>query len=656
MKKEISQNLYILPSILCILQFCFLFLALFNSGYYFANKVLSISFGILVFWILLFFISLRKTHNFYINTQNIFLLILFILISLYCIKMVWFSHYLSIGAISDYFKGQTFIDPLYHSTLAQSIVTNGYPSIMQNAPVFLFYHSFSHFIISFFSILLSLPCFIVYNYIFPVLTLPLFLYLIQKTSVLSKGFFRGKQRLNAIDYFIIAGIICTFASKKFLDKIGFCNYSYILSESCLISIILLFVYLLVINHGYKRIKTFNLINLSIIIPLFIFILSFSKISTGCIFLVGVCFFLFRKNKVLSFNSLFIIFYLCLFGCYYFMSERFPASYPFDHSNNNNLIFFHYILNNTKNLLYGFIHYFFFFLPITIIIISNTKKKLFIINRPCEDNYTIFIEMIIILAIASCLPGIIMQVDGGSSFYFCIPVYFLIWLVFVGTDTATKFSILLQKRNNKAIVLFLYKSNMKYRIELLIFVLFFLYVPLNLCREAGIKGFYSILKETVASRIDPTHFRKEYKYKISELFLPVKTISDKNYLMFNEINLITQKARKDYCTFISGNSIINRYDYYNRKRKNNNRFLYGNLAITAYLGIPVINSIYVKDDIFYRGDMLKIGKYEEIAGYSMPPITCGERVTKDNMMEVAKKIGKKKIIILYNNSYEILNVQ
>ena len=233
---------------------------------------------------------------------------------------------------------------------------------------------------------------------------------------------------------------------------------------------------------------------------------------------------------------------------------------------------------------------------------------------------------------------------------------MIWVLFLGTDTISKIETWLDKKKHKAEVLFFNNKTTAGHISLLLFLIIFLFIPSTINKETGNERIYLMMRTAVASRIDPNHFRKEFKNKIYELFKPVKTVNDHNYLLFNNIILKTKTNRHDYCIYIDGNSLINRYDYYTRNNRGRLRLLYGNIAVSAYLGLPIINSVFVKDDIFYRGDMLRVGRYCEFAGYSLPPIVCGKRVTRENMLEAAKKIGKKKIIILGNNSYEIINVK
>ena len=136
-QKIITQNIYMLPFIMSFSLFGFLFIALFSSNYFFDKTVLFSAAFIVLLWCCFFLVSLIKEKNIKINLYNIFLFIVFALFCLHTINRVWFSGYLRIDAITSFFNGKFFIDPLYQSAIAESIVTNGYPSIQQNAPNFL---------------------------------------------------------------------------------------------------------------------------------------------------------------------------------------------------------------------------------------------------------------------------------------------------------------------------------------------------------------------------------------------------------------------------------------------------------------------------------------------------------------------------------------
>ena len=65
-----------------------------------------------------------------------------------------------------------------------------------------------------------------------------------------------------------------------------------------------------------------------------------------------------------------------------------------------------------------------------------------------------------------------------------------------------------------------------------------------------------------------------------------------------------------------------------------------------------HKICIDDNIFYRGDGEQFGRYNDFAGYSIPPKTCGAMVTKDNAIDVAKKMNKDYIIFIKKDIYDI----
>ena len=73
-------------------------------------------------------------------------------------------------------------------------------------------------------------------------------------------------------------------------------------------------------------------------------------------------------------------------------------------------------------------------------------------------------------------------------------------------------------------------------------------------------------------------------------------------------------------------------------------------------MPIINSIYKDGDYFYRGDGRLYGTYEDFHGYSLPPPVCGKKITRANMEEYARAIGKKYIILIRNNSYSMVKIK
>ena len=614
---KVLQNYYFLPLFLCVFQFCFLIVALLGGGYAFEKKILIISFLLVCLWGMLFVSNCIQKKSFEINRYNVFLAIVFTLLSLNLIRQSWFSNYLRLDAVQRFFEGKTFIDTLYHSAIAESIVTNGYPSIQQNAPIFLSYHCLSHYLVAGISKALSIPCFVTYNYLFPIIFIPLFLFLIQRVALIGKSYLSGINELSFIDYIILAGTCCGFVTKQQQLNLG-CNFNVNIfnSESCFLAIILLLLYSCLINRGYRSLKSFDNINLFILIPIFIFALSYAKISFGVIFTLGTSYYVFRKYILKDKKWFLFIGYCGVFIAYYMLNRQFSYSDP-SAATPRDFILFHFVRTKCKNLIYIFLHYCFLFFPIVLAMcLSKTKILKDIFSYKKE---TIFWEMCFLLMLGACLPGIFMNIHGGSAFYFVIPVYIFSWILFISYDVP---STLMQKNIQAG------------RICL---VLLAVLVVVTCGRNMKL---YNSLKQT-------------YKAHISV----ATTVADNEYILFNQIRNMISDDRQNYCIFLADDSpLINRFDSSLKKASPKVYNCRPYLATSAYLGVPVINSIYERNGRFYRGDDKEYGLYKDFASYSMPPAICGEKMTELNMEEVAKNINRSHVIVLRDSCYSIINIK
>lgn len=618
-KIKAPQNYYILPLIIALVQFCFLSVALFGSRFNIENKVLIVSFLFVCLWGILFFADIVRKKNFTINISNILLIILFFLLCLNIIRQSWFVNYLRIDAIQRFFEGKTFIDTLYHSAICESIVTNGYPSIQQNAPFFLSYHCLSHYLIAGISQLLIIPCFVAYNYLFPIIFIPLFLYLLQKVALIGKSYFSGINELSFIDYIILAGACCGFVTKQQQLNLG-CNFNVNIynSESCLLAIILLLLYFCLINKGYRNIRSFDNINLFVLIPIYILILSYTKISFGVIFALGASYYVFRKYLFNDKKWFLFVGYCGVFVIYYIFIRKIAPSYSGSAATaQNDFILFHYVRTKCRNLFYIFLHYGVLFLPIIATILLRTPEILKDILKYKKEN--VFVEMIFLLMVGACLPGIFMNIHGGSAFYFVIPVYICSWILLISYNVP---AALIQKH---------------VRIGQLWFTLLTVMIVLTCARNMKA---YNSVSQTLKARMTSAQIAK-----------------DKEYLAFNQIRKEIVENRKDFCVFLSDDSdMISRFDSALKETSPKIYYCRPYLAVSAYLGVPVINSIYEKDGYFYRGDDKEYGGYGEFKAYSMPPAVCGEKVTEENMIEKAKAINKKRIILINRNNYSVITVR
>lgn len=653
-----KTNVFFLPFVLCSIQFSFIFVALFKSSLFFEKEVLSINIFLMIVWGGLFLFSFIRNKNIKFNIENIFCFTIFILLSLYIVKMSWFSGYLSTDAMQKLFSGNIFIDTLYHSSIAESIVTNGYPSIQQNAPLYLGYHAFSHYLIAGLSILLNLPCFVIYNYVYPIIVFPLLVFLLQKVIIIAREFIFDERYviLNLNDYIFLLLVICGFFSKELSDSLGFPFYTLFQSESYCVSIILLLIYICLVHFGYKKIKDFDSFNKLFLIPLFILILSFSKISTGCMFLVGSSYWLFRYK--FSFKNIFyILFYGIVFCLYYYIIGHIGYVKPsFTVVNTPSFEIFHYVKHYSQNYFFAILHYITIFLPVILIIFLNSSKQNLFRLKKEISKMNLLVELSIVLCIIGCIPGILLVVDGGSAFYFVAPVYYFISIFFIASKTNDKLLLSILKKRKICDYFFIIENKEKKICSCNIVKVCELLILLTIC-YTSIKEIrvHDILKTSLYARIDKeTQLLHDRNTKIKKMFEQTSLNLDENYNIFNEIRSISKKERKNFCIYISDDAeIINIYDSTYLEEYPTIYKMNSFLATTAYLGIPIINSIYLENEQFYRGDGAKLGFYENFVGYSMPPAICYQKISLEDIEYVANTLNKEKIIIISKNNIKIL---
>ncbi|MDD5929216.1 MAG: hypothetical protein PUC37_05355 [Spirochaetales bacterium] len=656
LKRKVSQNIYLFSLTLSIIQYFFVFLYFFKSKLNFSTKILIIDFVIIILWSVLFIKRQLKETFTFPSIRTCILFFSFTIASFAIIKGSWFNQYLRLDGIENLFSGKTHIDSLYHSSIAESFITNGYPSIQINAPIFIGYHALSHAIIAFISKLLSIPCFITYNYVYPLIAYPLFIYLIQKVLLIIRNYYINTTEIYLLDYLLI--IICilfNFHTSLDIDV-------WLRSESYCFSLILLLIYFCIIDSGYKKISKFDIYNKLLIIPIFIILLSFSKISTGFLFLIGIDFYLFRKKICINKNWIFIIYYLFIFILYYYLlnyylSEKFffKQNYTIQEIKESSFEIFHYVKHWSKNLFYSVLYYIIVFLPIILLLIFNNKKNYF--SFKIIDDYNLILQTCFICIFLSCLPGLFIRISGGSASYFVNPAWTFSFILFIALGCAKKIQKLIQNLFSK--IKFILLINSKCILHCSFYKIFvfsaFIFIYIYNINNINI---YNLLKTTLYYRLDNnTQLTNDKIDKIKNMFKPSKINTNKNYIILTKLREETRCNIKDYCIYLDDNfELISKYD---TLATNGDLPLYlikPYLAISAYIGIPVINAVYLKNNIFFRGDDKKFGKYSDFGQYSLPPSICGEKLNTENLQEYAKKLKKNKIIILHKDGFKILNLQ
>ena len=195
----------VISAMICFVMVGCVFVALFDSGYFYEFQVLLVSSFILLSWLVFLFVLIKRTNIF--SNLNLMILVVSVVaggfLGLFYSAHVWFSGYQNLEPMSNFLLGKTHNDTITHSAIAESFLTNGYPSEQFNSSLWVSYHCLSHLLFAIISKVTGIPCFIVYNFIYPLIFIPLFVFLIQIIASNLRNFYRAERKICVIDIVLL---------------------------------------------------------------------------------------------------------------------------------------------------------------------------------------------------------------------------------------------------------------------------------------------------------------------------------------------------------------------------------------------------------------------------------------------------------------------
>lgn len=563
------------------------------------ERVISASAIIMLAWIVLFIMwSRKKTTN--VKKRNEISVIVMEVILSFCIGIcfscfIWGTSSLSLYPINGINEGIQHKDNLFHSAVAESFGRSIIPSALVNGEMPFHYHTFSHLLIKIIGGIISVPVFLVYNYIYPVLFLPLYVFAQIISIKCAKSYFVKNSFLHLTDYIIIGIYNIGIFRDAFLSDCGIWKSSYIGSESFLIGNTLAYFAFAGIFCYMKRMnknKWLDKLILLVYIPIMIFSLSWAKISIGFLFAASIMYYVVRihwNNVKAWVTGAFygIIFLICL-NLFSRGQETFG-----DIRNSFHLFAFMNSCSSTGNFV-G--HYLILFLMGGLFIAFEMGFKRYHKSDILKGK-TIWIEEILIISILGFLPGLIMNINGGSAVYFSYAVETI--------------SLILLCGNNFIPQLFAqYKKEWKRAVEITLFLW---------CVHIGIINVISITDDLTYSRKIVALNADEGFYR--ELMILREMMSDEPeaYTFYLESNVKAGQVFQSPLASI---------------------YVYPGLT-----GAGVINASYCDDGKYFMYDGT------EIQGYGLDDVDTG-RLSYSEALEKASEMGKKYVIHVFGNGYEI----
>ncbi|MCR4762225.1 MAG: hypothetical protein K5696_01710 [Lachnospiraceae bacterium] len=428
-------SLYFIPGIISVTITLFLLrgLALTTPRYEMRSAALAVLCS--VAWIAAFVINQRRLScgqpdGASIRCGWVIPLLLGIIIALYLVSVVWGSGYLSLAPFERIDNGTQHRDNLLHSAIAESCRRSMFPSTLVNDERYHSYHTFSHMLIGRIAGLMGMPSFIVYNYLYPVIFLPLFVFSVLTAVSSAKRYFEDHANLCAADIAIIS--LCMTGAFRDMSRYGVWKASCIISESFLISVTMAsFFYALTFwllkryPGGGKISRLYCVFG----IPAIIFLVSWAKVSVGFLFAAAIMYYLVRLHA----GDL-----RCWLLCVYYSGVFLVACRLFNYTKGDiggavssrfQWLAFARYCGGTSGYMK---HMAILSLTAVVFIVLECRRSRFT-GKDVINGRTVWVEMILLITVLGFLPGLVMDIKGGSAAYFSMAVEEPALLLLCGHD-------------------------------------------------------------------------------------------------------------------------------------------------------------------------------------------------------------------------------
>lgn len=341
-----------------------------------------------------------------------------ICISLALVEHVWLQAYLGPMAPESYFVGQDFvhIDTLFHVTITSLLKTYQVASVGLFGLEPITYHLGSHSIFASLAQLCNVSTLEFYNIGFPVIFVPLF------CQGMLQAAFPNQKRLSKTESFIGLFVIF-FVLINLVDEPTGTAYlvattlnSHFISESYCVSLILTFLAISVYHQPLAKGTKINQNNnthilLSAMIPIWLWLIASTKISTGAIVF---CLFTYLVLRNRLFRDKFIL-TASILNCLVLYQAISSTVGVNESSSTIQLGSFYREYVKGYLPIYLFLQYWPFLVFLSAVLILFRDKIVLAIRQ--KRTIKITIEIILVSIFCGVLPGLLIHIDGGSALYF-----------------------------------------------------------------------------------------------------------------------------------------------------------------------------------------------------------------------------------------------
>ena len=535
--------------------------------------------------------------------------ILVILVAISMVNEYWSQYYtiFPIQAINQETNGFAATDLMYFSTLSESFKNYGYPSALINNAEFHNYHFVGMAIVGIIAKITCMPAIYIYSYLVPIIAFPLFFFLLLCVPYLYRNLCNQGNSIIGFPDVILVSCFLTyfFISKEMANMVTDLKLDWLVSISYLLSGILFLSYFaLIIFFKSKLEKRGTKINLYLVTPLYIALLSYGKISIGLIFTACASYYLIRRYKNFSAP----VYYIIVFIMIYILPKHIYS--PVKSLSNGNIgdlfsiLDYYNVFLNKKLVGIHFLTVFAYSIIFILWSIRN-EKNIKDIWGLCKRGKLISVEVLILSCFLGILPGNIIHIASGSAWYFVSVQQIIAVGLLIAYNVPNELFEILSK-----------KKSISYRIcSYTLFICLahqFLYnVWGRLCSFENVIYDGSI-NEGASSRIE-----KSYYSEVSA------------------INKITEGHKSDYYIYVDDTA-----DIWKRFDKIGTAVWF----YPAFTGVVCIGEIYNDENgnVYFNDGTSEAREWGYVSKYIEP------RMTWDDAIDKAREDNKKAVIRISNN--------
>lgn len=321
-------SIFVIPTIVLMVLDYYLITVIKHTNPRYGDRVVIFSIITCLIWVALFIwdqIKIVKDENQQragINLPFAFVILIAVLLGRYVACASWGEGMLSLVPFEKIDNGTEHMDNLFFAAVAESYKQHPYASTLLNGDAHLEYHTFSILLMSFVSRIVDLPALLAYNYLYPIVFCPLYIFSILFAISESKKYFEGKAQINFWDTIVFILFVCGIGGRDdVMKKYMVIKTVFFTSESFLVANMLaLFFYgisFYVLRKWKDQTKKMLLYKV-LIVPTFIFVITWAKISMGMIVTASVMYYVFRTKIDKLRYWILNVFY----GCTYLISLKY----------------------------------------------------------------------------------------------------------------------------------------------------------------------------------------------------------------------------------------------------------------------------------------------------------------------------------------------